>query len=204
MSAASARATTSTLGIAGGRAFADCGDPRGGAWQHPRQAGRSLLRRSAVWPQARTGDRLHLYRWQRHRRHAGTSLRDAAAPALPSFTRRKPSTTTSPRTTTARFHLGGDVRRRGVRQHRSRFPCDAGHLCRHRDGATRRVPHRRGGRLAARSVRRPHLVYVPEVAFSVERLLRTISARAAHARAAAWWRYRKASPIPPAGHWPRA
>src|SRR5664279_4428491 len=93
--------------------------------------------------------RLHLYRRQRYSRHAG-----ASAPAIDRIQqlracaqdhRQRPDGK-RPRT---RLHLGSGFRVGCVRQHGSRFPRHAGHLCRYRHGPPCRLPHRCGGGLAA-------------------------------------------------------
>ena len=99
--------------------------------------------------------RLHLYRRQRHRRHAADpdrrgrrldGLRACAQNHRQRPGRQRPH---------AGLHLGRRVRRRRIPQRRSRFPRAARRLCRHRHGPPCRLPDRSGGGLAARRRQRP-------------------------------------------------
>ena len=123
--------------------------------QHPRQAGRRLLRGGAGRPEEGRRRRLHLYRRQRHGRHAADpdrgrrrrdGLRACAQDHRQRSGRQRPY---------AGLHLGRRVRRRGIPQRRSRFPRAARRLCRHRHGPPCRLPDRSRRDLAARRRQRP-------------------------------------------------
>ena len=176
-----------------------------GSRQHPRQAGRGVLRTDRRRAPEGECRRLHLYRRQRYRRHDGhprpdRDRRDEVHPRAEDDRQRPRRERPHPR-----LHLGGVVRGRGVSLGRPRFPRHARHLCRHRHGPARRVPDRGLRRLAARGREGwPAPGLRPGGAFLAREADRRHPRRARDATAAAWWRCPRASRPRTARRSPRA